>query len=363
MLTIEKSIEAKPNASPWAGSSRSAVVLVLMAAALSGTTGTAQALGHADDPVAVGAGRLAVGGGALILITLTLGGRAGLVACMRRPLLGLTVIAAVALAICQSAFFSAVASTGVATGTVIALGTAPVVTGLCAAAVFRERLTRWWVAATGLAVFGCVILVTADSQGAAQVSATGVALAAAAGTGYGVYTTAAKALLNQGVPATAAMAVTLGLGAVLLAPVLLVRGVELTGLRPLAMLVWLGLVATAGSYLLFGRGLTRLPAATVATLNLAEPLVAALLGLLVLGERPGTCAAVGALSLLTGIVSPARRPRPEVQTHGQGPTPPVPDAVNMVIHGEVADEARRADGGGQSKAPTGLGQPVHQAPT
>jgi drug/metabolite transporter, DME family len=319
MLTIEKSAGAKPNASPRAGSSRSAVVLVLMAAALSGTTGTAQALGHASDPVAVGAGRLAVGGGALVLITLMLGGRAALLTGLRRPVLGLTAIAAVALAICQSAFFSAVASTGVATGTVVALGTAPVVTGLCAAAVFRERLTRWWVAATSLAVFGCVVLVTADSQGTAQVSPTGVALAAAAGTGYGVYTTAAKALLNQGVPATAAMAVTLSLGAVLLAPVLLVRGVELTGLRPV-MLAWLGLVATAGSYLLFARGLNRLPAATVANLNLAEPLIAAILGLLVLGERLGGRAAVGALSLLAGLVLAARRPTPEAPTHGQGDT-------------------------------------------
>jgi DME family drug/metabolite transporter len=320
MLTIAKSAEAKPNASPRAGSSRSAVVLVLMAAALSGTTGTAQALGHAGDPVAVGAGRLAAGGGALVMITLTLGGRRALLTGLRRPLLGLTVIAAVALAICQIAFFSAVASTGVATGTVVALGTAPVVTGLSAAAVFRERLTRWWVAATGLAVFGCVVLVTADSQGAAQVSPAGVALAAAAGTCYGGYTTAAKALLNQGVPATAAMAVTLSLGAVLLAPVLLVRGAELTGIRPLAMLAWLGLVATAGTYLLFARGLTRLPAATVATLNLAEPLIATTLGLLVLGERPGARAAVGALGLLTGLVLTARRPTQEAPTHGQEDT-------------------------------------------
>src|SRR5215203_6516354 len=223
-----KSVSVDPAHLVGAGgatSRRSAVVLVLMSAALSGTTGTAQALGQASDPVAVGAGRLAVGGGALLLITLTLDGRAALLTCLRRPLLGLTVIAAVALAVCQSAFFSAVASTGVATGTVVALGTAPVVTGLCAASVFRERLTRWWVAATSLAVFGCVVLVTADSQGTAQVSATGVALAAAAGTCYGVYTTAAKALLNQGVPATAAMAVTLAICSIV---VLAVRSMPTT---------------------------------------------------------------------------------------------------------------------------------------
>jgi drug/metabolite transporter, DME family len=158
------------------------------------------------------------------------------------------------------------------------------------------------------------------SQGTAQVSSAGVALAAVAGTCYGVYTTAAKALLNQGVPAAAAMALTLSLGAVLLAPVLLVRGVELTGLRPVVMLAWLGLVATAGTYLLFARGLTRLPAATVATLNLAEPLIAAILGVLVLGEHPGARASVGALSLLAGLVLAARRPTQEAPTHGRGDT-------------------------------------------
>ena len=116
------------------------------------------------------------------------------------------------------------------------------------------------------------------------------------------------------------MAVTLSIGAVLLAPVLFIRGAELTGPRPVAMLAWLGLVATAGTYLLFARGLTRLPAATVATLNLAEPLIAATLGVLLLGERPGARAAVGALSLLTGLVLTARRPTQEAPTHGKQDT-------------------------------------------
>jgi DME family drug/metabolite transporter len=80
------------------------------------------------------------------------------------------------------------------------------------------------------------------------------------------------------------------------------------------MLAWLGLVATAGTYLLFARGLTRLPAATVSTLNLAEPLTAATLGLLVLGERPGARAAVGALILLTGLALAALRPTQEAPT-------------------------------------------------
>ena len=42
---------------------------------------------------------------------------------------------------------------------------------------------------------------------------------------------------------------------------------------------------TALAYVLFARGLGRLSAATVTTLVLAEPLVATLLGVAVLGER------------------------------------------------------------------------------
>jgi hypothetical protein len=60
---------------------------------------------------------------------------------------------------------------------------------------------------------------------------------------------------NQGVPPRQRWGAHLGLAAVLLAPVLLApvllaRGAELTGPRPVAMLAWLGLVATAGAYLL-----------------------------------------------------------------------------------------------------------------
>lgn len=287
---------------------RPAPLLVLGAAALWGTTGTAQALGDVGDPVVVGAARLAVGAAALVLVALAVGGPGPLAACLRRPLLGWTLLAAAATAVYQAAFFSAVASTGVATGTVVALGTAPVATGLCGAVLFGERLTRRWALATALAVAGCVVLVTAGSSGTATVRPVGVALAVLAGACYAMYTSGAKALLDRQVPVVPAMAMTLGLGAVLLTPVLLTRGAELAGGRSLLMVGWLGLVTTAAAYLLFARGLGRLPAGTVGTLSLAEPLTAAALGLLALGERPAAQAAAGAACLLAGLLLAALRP-------------------------------------------------------
>ena len=53
---------------------------------------------------------------------------------------------------------------------------------------------------------------------------------------------------------------------------------------------------TALAYVLFARGLEKLPAANVATITLAEPLTAATLGVAILGERPARSPASGRCS-------------------------------------------------------------------
>jgi DME family drug/metabolite transporter len=77
--------------------------------------------------------------------------------------------------------------------------------------------------------------------------------------------------------------------------------VWVTTLRGLLIVLYLGIVATALAYMLFTRGVSRIPAATTATLSLAEPLTASLLATLVLGEPFGAARAFGALLLLGGL--------------------------------------------------------------
>jgi DME family drug/metabolite transporter len=81
----------------------------------------------------------------------------------------------------------------------------------------------------------------------------------------------------------------------------------------LALAIYLGAVPTALAYVLFARGLRVLPAADVATLTLAEPVTAAVLGTVVLGQPLSTTAAVGAALVLSGLAAltllGARRPR------------------------------------------------------
>jgi DME family drug/metabolite transporter len=283
---------------------------VLLAAVCFGTTGTAQALGPSADPLAVGSARIIVGG-ALLLVCARL-----LRAALPRSPRTIGAIA-VAIAIYQLAFFAAVERTGVAVGTVVAIGSGPAVAGLLGALVNGERLTARWAAATTLAALGVVLLVAAGGAEAA-VDVGGLLLAVLAGSGYATYTVMAKRLLDHGAEPIGVMAAGFASAGVLLVPVLLLAGPSfLAAPGGLALALYLGAVPTALAYVLFARGLRRLSSGETTTIVLAEPLTAVTLGVVVLGEQPGAIAIAGAALVLAGLAVLAlpgrrRRPAPEV---------------------------------------------------
>jgi DME family drug/metabolite transporter len=285
--------------------------LVLAAAVLWGTTGTARALAPAGtSPLSVGAVRIAVGALALVVVARLRGE-------LRRggswPA-GPVLAGAAAVAGYQLAFFSAVARTGVAVGTMVAIGSAPVLAGLLAWVTRAERPARRWYAATALAVAGGGLLAVAGQP--VRFSPAGVALALAAGGAYAVVAVAAKDLLARH-GRVEVMATLFGGGALLLVPVLVLRPLGwLATPRGALVALQLGLVATAAAYVLFAAGLRRVTVAAAATMSLAEPLTAAALGVVLLGERltvaglAGAALLLGGLALLAGSPSPASLPPP-----------------------------------------------------
>lgn len=270
--------------------------VILVGAAAWGSTGTAA---HFAPPGAssasIGAARIAIGGTVLLVIALSTSSRRHAVAALitaPRPARGAVALAAIAVAAYQVSFFTAVHVTGVAIGTVVAIGSAPVFTGALARLTGGPRLGRRWSLATIAAVAGCTVLVTGGQ--AAGAAPAGVLLALAAGLSYAIYAVTAARLISAGTPETAVMGLLFGAAAVLLAPLLALSspGWVLTS-RGLAVAGYLGVVTTVLAYLLYGRGLRTVPAPIAVTLGLAEPVVAAILGLVVLGEQLTAAAAIG----------------------------------------------------------------------
>lgn len=253
---------------------------VLAAAILWGTTGTAQAFAPIGaQPAAIGAVRLAIGGLALLIVALLRGAlrRGG-----RWPKVQ-TGLAAVSMAAYQPLFFASVARTGVAVGTIVAIGSAPILAGGLGYIFHKERPGPRWMGSTVLAIAGCGLMILPKSN--VQVDETGFMLALGAGVCYAAYAVASKVLLDDK-PPDAVVAVVFCLSALLLAPLLFAMDLKwLLQPRGLGVALHLGIIATAAAYVLFARGLTKIPVASAVTFSLAEPLTAGMLGLAVLGEQ------------------------------------------------------------------------------
>ncbi|ROP36109.1 DME family drug/metabolite transporter [Saccharothrix texasensis] len=263
---------------------------ILAACVLWGTTGTASSMAPASAPTAaVGAAGLVAGG---CLLFLTAGGTRAVLrtADWRLLLLGAVTVAGYVLA-----FYPAVARTGVAVGTTVALAVAPILLGL------RSRPLP-----TSAAVAGCTALVLGG--GDARVDLVGVALALVAGLSYAVYSVVCAHLIGSGHPSRAVVGVVFGGASALTLPVLSVVGVGwLASPSGLAVTAHLAVFTTFAAYLLFARGLRHTGAAAATTLTLAEPAVAAVLGVVVLHERLPLVSWCGMGVLAAALVALARK--------------------------------------------------------
>lgn len=295
-----------------------------MAAVLFGTAGTAQALGpDAATPLGVGADRIVLGTSVLWLAIAVAGPSLAEVTTAVRTHWRLMLVGGVGVAIYTPAFLMAVDRTGVAVGTVVAIGVGPFCAGAMEWGWRSVRPSRGWFLGTVVTVAGGALLVaskSAESSSTETVDGIGLLLALAAGAGYALYSVTAKSTMSAGVPPTLALAGPFTVGAIVVA-LLAVRepfGWIATGDGAL-MALHLGVVATGVAYLLFGYGLHRLTSATTVTLVLAEPLTATLLATVVLDETIAPLGWFGVSAVLLGLFVVGRTAQVSIE--------PVPQSV------------------------------------
>ena len=285
-------------------------VFVLIAAVLWGTTGTVASFAPGVGPLAIGAAAMGIGG----LLQAALAGP-GLVRArheLRRrwPTIAL---GGVAVAVYPLAFYSSMRLAGVAVGTVISIGSAPIASAVIERVIDGHRLTRRWAVGAGVGLAGVVLLTfvePAQDTGAGNTTA-GILLGLLAGVTYALYSWAAHRTMQRGVRSGVAMGAIFGAGGVLLMPVLFLTGAPLLeSWHNFAVGAYMALVPMFLGYVFFGLGLARVMASTATTLSLAEPVVAAMLAVVIVGERLPAAGWIGVglvIASLAVLTVPVRR--------------------------------------------------------
>ena len=286
-----------PNSKPSRHAGRS-VGLSLLGNGLAGTAGTVAALYALNTPSPViGFARLAIGAITLLLLAPFFGGKLRhLPRLVTRPCIW---IMAASSASYQAFFFASVERTGVATAALITVGCIPVSAGIVGWIFLRERLNKIWFLSTAIAISGLVIASIGELQ---TNDATGLLYAVIAGSGIGAYINAAKVEVRAGghsmqLPGMAFLLGSVGLFFIVRSDLLQVQWTTQT----ILLAIYLGAVTMGIANGIQIVGLKGISPGVASTMMLADPVTAAVLGVVVLNQQPTLNGAVGLVLVVIGL--------------------------------------------------------------
>ncbi|WP_336206129.1 DMT family transporter [Nonomuraea sp. LPB2021202275-12-8] len=277
-------------------STRRATLYVATAAAAWGTGGAAGSLLFASgglDPLDVSFWRYLLGAAFLLPLSKPRIWRVN----RRVALVG------IGMAVYQTAYFAAIAESGVAVATVVTMGATPLFTALGSRFLLGERLGGAGLLALVTALTGLLLLTGEAAVGTAGSAPAGVGLALLSAAGYAAVTLFSRRHHDD--PEGTAVGGFV-VGAICLAPFALAGGMlPEASWESVGLLLYLGAVPTALAYALFFRALTALSATTVSIVSLGEAAGAAVLGVVLFGERLTPVAWFGCVLLLLAMMAPA----------------------------------------------------------
>ena len=210
--------------------------------------------------------------------------------------------AGVALAVHWSLYFAAIQRTSVASAVLITYA-APIFMALLARVVLDERVPRRSVMALAVSVAGVLLISLSGGSAGAEVRPVGVVLALGAAVSYAVLIILVKRVAADVEPVTIVLYQSLT-AAVVLLPAALIADYTLTAAQ-FGYLALLGVGLTGISGVIYISALRWVPATTAGILSYMEPVSAAVLAAVVLGERLTWGIAVGGAMIVGAGVSVA----------------------------------------------------------
>ncbi len=273
--------------------------LSLVGNALAGTAGTAAALYPFNStPAVVGFIRLALGAISLLILAPFFGAQIkNISGLLKRPSVW---IMAASAALYQAFFFAAVERSGVATAALITVGCIPISAGIVGWLALKERLNFVWFISTAIAISGLVVASIGELQ---TKDSAGILFAVAAGTGIGGYLNAAKVEIRKGAHSMQLPGLAYLIGSTGLFFIVRTDFVKIDW-EPQMVLValFLGVFTMGLANILQIIGLSGIGPGIAATMMLADPVTAALLGILVMGEELTLIGGIGLSLVVIGLL-------------------------------------------------------------
>lgn len=292
--------------------SRVGLLQVCLAGILWGTGGLAVQVvrRHVDMSVlTISAWRMGLAAVVLLLACVATGQVTGVRALLKtRPLDAVAV--GLATATYQALYFGAVVAVGVTVATVVSLGLAPLLLTVAEAVAGRRRPSTPALVVLVLALTGLVLVSSsAGLHATGPHPALGLALSAGSGTAYAITTVVGRRVARMTGP-LALTTTTTTVGALGLLPLaLLSGGPHTTGDRTAVVtLLYLGVMTMALAYGLLYAGLRTTTGSAAVVATLLEPVTAAAVAALLLGERIGVLGLVGAALILAAVGGLAIKP-------------------------------------------------------
>lgn len=207
------------------------------------------------------------------------------------------------LAVFQTGYFAAVQATGLAVATVVTLGAGPVLVALGARPLLGERLGRGGAVAVVGALAGLGVLMLGGEGSTVRPSGVLLGLVSAAG-GSAMTLLTRRWGRDGGADAATTSVGVFAVTCVLLLPFALAEGLVPHTAQPallLGLLAYLAAVPTALSYTLYFAGAAVVRSATVSVIMLLEPVSAAVLAVVLLGEHLTAPTLAGTLLMLGAV--------------------------------------------------------------
>ena len=210
------------------------------------------------------------------------------------------------------AYMKAVNLTSLGVAAVL-LYTAPTFVMLFSIFLFGEKMTKTKGIVLAMTFVGCILVTGLLEGGAAVITWQGIGIGLAAGVGYALYSIFGTYAIKAGYGSLTISLYTFLMATIvmtfLVKPVEVVTKITEMGQWPLA--ISFALLTTVVPYLTYTKGLSGLPASKASVTATIEPVVAAILGIVVFHESVSMMKLTGIVLVLSSVVVMSRQSEKE----------------------------------------------------